>query len=121
MANKRKPIQLVLEMAYRPRTQFLRRMLNADAMLAPVYLDKCNEHGYYLGEMVLNGASFHVEAIEARRYTMRAGGGAQTVAARNPDYQNRIDSFIERNEELPTLVELQDGKSYFIHVEPFAQ
>lgn len=69
------------------------------------------EKGYYLGEVPVNGTSFHVEALEV-------DDRGDTV---NDAYQGRIAQWSEKNEGLtPHTVEI-DGKNYFVNIEVYAQ
>lgn len=85
------------------------------------------EQGYYLGEITLNGVSFHVEAIEVTEISMTQTGGCRIIPrcvggviidAVNSVYQSRIDRFDEG--EVPSVVKI-GRKNFFITIEPFAQ
>jgi len=97
----------------------------------PVTLEY-QEKGYYLGEIRIGVQEvlFHIEAIPVtvnEQKIIRNGqySGTNTiVSAKNPDYQNRIDNWLEKNECFtPQLVEdggTQKGGPYFINIEPYA-
>lgn len=69
------------------------------------------EDGYYLGEIPVNGTSFHVEAVEVD----------DRGDAVNDPYQDRIAQWITKNEDLePQTVETA-GKKYFVNIEVYAR
>ena len=79
------------------------------------------EQGYYLGEITLNGVSFHVEATEVIEVieTERPERGV-LIEAVNSVFQNRIDRFNESEIEVPSLVKV-GRKKFFITIQPYAQ
>lgn len=93
--------------------------VGSDARRVNVELDNCDGiRGYFLGEVGIGNISFHVEAIEVKEVPLSNG---VIVDAVNPDYQNRLDGYSEKNEGLaPSLVTV-GKKKYFIYIEPFGQ
>ena len=76
--------------------------------------------GYYLGELRVGYVPFHVEAIAVTVEDNGGDNGGVVVSAKNPIYQNRIDSWLEKNEGCtPRLVE-DEGGPYFINIEVYA-
>lgn len=79
-------------------------------------LEYC-EKGYYLGNIVMEssagylGVELHVEAIQ----TNKSG------KAINPFYQNRIDQYLEKGEDISPELMFVNKKWYFVNIEPFAK
>lgn len=75
-----------------------------------VELRWCDPH-YYLGDIGVNGSSFHVEAIAVN----------ENGDAKNNTYQCRIDKWAEANENGDyERVEI-DGREYFVNIEAFCR
>lgn len=96
--------------------------IGGDARWVTVDLDNCDGvKGYFLGSVGIGknaDISFHVEAIEVKEVPLSNG---VIVDAVNPDYQNRLDGYSEKNEGVaPQLVTI-GKKKYFIYIEPFGQ
>jgi hypothetical protein len=81
------------------------------------------DKGYYLGDLHILGASYHIEAIQMKH----AHSSADTInrsiedeCALNPTYQNRLDRYSESNEgNVPELV-VVDRRVFFVNIEPYA-
>lgn len=70
------------------------------------------EKGYYLGSVTINTASFHVEAIRLDK----------SGEALNPDYQNRIDRWVDTNEGMDfERVVYSNDSEFFINIEAYAR
>ena len=71
------------------------------------------EHKYWLGRTEIADLPFHVELVELV--------GDDTFTAKNADFQNRIDAWLDKNEgERPRLFK-KDRKTFFVHVEAYAE
>ena len=82
-----------------------------------VRLDRA-ERGYYLGDISIaadNTVFFHVEAIQLNK----------SGNALNPDYQNRIDRWVEANEDLDfhriIIKTARTETEYFLNMEVYAR
>lgn len=71
------------------------------------------EPGVFLGSLCIAGVNFHVEAVQVEDEE-----GCEAV---NPDFQDKIDCWLDTNEdEKPRLVKV--GKRlFFVHAEPPAK
>lgn len=77
------------------------------------------EHKYWIGRTEIADLPFHVELVEVKVGIDLVGG--DTFTAKNADFQNRIDAWLEKNEgERPRLFK-KDRKTFFVHVEVYAE
>jgi hypothetical protein len=81
------------------------------------------DKGYYLGDLSILGASYHVEAIQMKHARPSADAidrSIETECALNPTYQNRLDCYSDSNEgHVPELV-VVGRRVFFINIEAYA-
>lgn len=70
------------------------------------------DKGYYLGDLYILGTNFHVEAIQLDK--------VRYVTAWNELYQNRLDRYIESNENLHPEIVTLGRRTFFINIEAYA-
>lgn len=84
----------------------------------PIKLERC-ERGYYIGEILIGGVYFHVEAIQALQ--KETSNGEFVTEVTNSLFDKRIESWREGNDWCVPRLVLIGGKTYFVNVEVYAQ